>query len=148
MTTNDIDFVPRIAEQIHTDLPESDAVFAERPKLFPSGCLMLEGDDQKPCGYKISHPIRSNHPPALDTLLGEIPSDADQYYIHDVAILPAVRGKGLCCQGCQSAARGRQDLPNDMLDLGLWYSEILGSLRLRGHGYRRGSFEQAEKLWR
>ena len=31
----------------------------------------------------------------MDSLLGEIPSDADQYYIHDIAILPKLRGGGL-----------------------------------------------------
>jgi GNAT superfamily N-acetyltransferase len=40
------------------------------------------------------HPIRYRQPPALDHLLGEIAEDADQYYIHDLAILPEYRGLG------------------------------------------------------
>jgi ribosomal protein S18 acetylase RimI-like enzyme len=47
------------------------------------------------CGYVISHPIRRLQPPALNSLLGKIASDADQYYIHDLAILPQLRGRGL-----------------------------------------------------
>jgi GNAT superfamily N-acetyltransferase len=69
--------------------------------LFPEGCLVLveEGDESDNiCGYAISHPIRQRQPPALDSLLGEIPSDADQYYIHDLAILPKFRGGGLAAE--------------------------------------------------
>jgi GNAT superfamily N-acetyltransferase len=51
-------------------------------------------------GYAISHPILKGQPPAFDSLLGEIPSDdqEQQYYIHDVAILPSVRGRGLAAK--------------------------------------------------
>jgi len=96
LSVNDIESLVRIADKIHPDLPESDEVFAERIKLFPEGCLALvEGEDDELCGYVISHPIRRRQPPALDSLLGEIAPDADQYYIHDLAILPKARGHGL-----------------------------------------------------
>jgi ribosomal protein S18 acetylase RimI-like enzyme len=32
--------------------------------------------------------------PALDSLLGALPGDADAYYIHDLALLPGARGGG------------------------------------------------------
>jgi N-acetylglutamate synthase-like GNAT family acetyltransferase len=35
----------------------------------------------------------------LDSLLGSIPEDADQYYIHGVALLPECRGKGAAAEG-------------------------------------------------
>ena len=93
---NDIESLVRVADKIHPDLPESDQVFAERVKLFPEGCLALvEGERDELLGYVISHPIRHRQPPALDSLLGEIASDADQYYIHDLAILPQFRRRGL-----------------------------------------------------
>ncbi|KAL9003780.1 MAG: hypothetical protein Q9188_003360 [Gyalolechia gomerana] len=96
MSLNDIESLVRVAENIHADLPESDQVFAERVKLFPEGCLALtEGDSDKLSGYVISHPIRRRQPPALNSLLGEIASNADQYYIHDLAILREARGRGL-----------------------------------------------------
>ncbi|KAK4125418.1 acyl-CoA N-acyltransferase [Parathielavia appendiculata] len=88
-----------VADQVHPDLPESAHVFAERVRLFPEGCLgLVRHDDGKLCGYAISHPIRAREPPALDSLLGEIAPDADQYYIHDVAVLPGFRGKGLAAE--------------------------------------------------
>ncbi|MCJ1316781.1 hypothetical protein MMC15_002102 [Xylographa vitiligo] len=97
MSVNDVDGVLRIADVIHPDLPESDYVFAERAKLFPEGCLVLVKDDEV-CGYALSHPIRFHQPPALDSLLGNIAPDADQYYIHDLAILPIFRGQGLAAE--------------------------------------------------
>ncbi|KAI4259541.1 MAG: hypothetical protein L6R42_004538 [Xanthoria sp. 1 TBL-2021] len=96
MSVDNIDSLVRVADRIHPDLPESDQVFAERVRLFPQGCLALVEDvGHELCGYVISHPIRRRQPPALDSLLGEIASDADQYYIHDLAILPEFRGRGL-----------------------------------------------------
>lgn len=97
LTAGDIDGLVRVADQIHPGLPESAEVFAERARLYPDGCLALidEDDGDQICGYAISHPIRHAQPPALDTLLGTISPDADTYYIHDVAILPRLRGRGL-----------------------------------------------------
>lgn len=85
-----------VADQIHPDLPESDEVFAERIKLFPEGCLgLMEEKCDELGGYVISHPIKHLQPPALNSPLGKITTDADQYYIHDLAILPKFRGRGL-----------------------------------------------------
>lgn len=94
MSVNNVDGVLCVADVIHPDLPESDYVFAERAKLFPEGCLVLVKDNEI-CGYALSHPIRHCQPPALDSLLGTLAPDADQYYIHDLAILPKFRGQGL-----------------------------------------------------
>ncbi|GAW20970.1 hypothetical protein ANO14919_104830 [Xylariales sp. No.14919] len=98
LTASDIEALMRVAEAVHTELPESNSVFAERVKLFPDGCLALVENGEL-CGYAISHPIRCRQPPALGSLLGEISPEADQYYIHDVCILPRLRGQGLAKQG-------------------------------------------------
>ncbi len=48
-------------------------------ELFLEGCpVLVEGEDEEVCGYAILHTIRRRHPPALDSLLGEIAPDADQ----------------------------------------------------------------------
>ncbi|KAF2741135.1 hypothetical protein EJ04DRAFT_481535 [Polyplosphaeria fusca] len=92
----------RVADKIHPDLPESAEVFAERVKLFPDGCLgLFTSDSDHLCGYIVSHPIQRRHPPALDALLGQIAPGVDQYYVHDLAILPEVRGKGYAQQGLE-----------------------------------------------
>jgi len=104
MTLDDIPKVVQVADRVHPGLPEGEYVFAERMKLFPKGCLVLalvDGSMSKILGYAVSHPIRYHQPPALDSLLREIPPDADQYYIHDVVVLPEYRGHGSAAKAVQ-----------------------------------------------
>ena len=42
----------------------------------------------------LSHPWRLGDLPTLNSLLGELPTDADTYYIHDLALLPVARRMG------------------------------------------------------
>ncbi|KAK1835864.1 acyl-CoA N-acyltransferase [Podospora conica] len=102
-TPSDIPHVLRVADLSHPTLPESASVFAERACLFPAGSLVLasDSDPTKIHGYAVSHPIRHGEPPALDSLLGEIAADADAYYIHDVAVLPEMRGRGYAAEAVE-----------------------------------------------
>jgi ribosomal protein S18 acetylase RimI-like enzyme len=95
LSVDDIASLVQVADRVHPDLPESNEVFAERATLFPQGCLGLFDEASELRGYIVSHPIRYREPPTLDQLLGGIAPDADQYYIHDLAILPEMRGSGL-----------------------------------------------------
>jgi GNAT superfamily N-acetyltransferase len=104
LSVDDIPDLVKVADEVHPELPECADVFTERCRLFPQGCLALvvaDGSEHggELCGYAISHPIRRNHPPRLDSLLGTIGPEADQYYIHDLAILPSQRGKGAAAEG-------------------------------------------------
>ena len=114
LTLDDIEGLLRVADQVHPDLPESDYVFAERVKLFPQGCLALV-EDGEVCGYAISHPIRNRQPPNLDSLLGEIAPDADQYYIHDVAVLPRFRGQGFAAEAIKKLLEIAKHYPTTCL---------------------------------
>ena len=89
----DIPAVDRIAAAIHLALPEHAFVFAERQRLYPEGCLMLEIGGE-PAGYVLSHPLHYLRPPSLNTLIERIPADASTYYIHDLALLPPARRTG------------------------------------------------------
>ncbi len=93
MRAADLPAVEAVAEAIHVDFPEDEAVFAERLRLCPEGCLVLAVDGGI-AGYLISHPWMLGAPPALDTLLGSLPAGADSWYIHDLALAPAARGTG------------------------------------------------------
>lgn len=93
MTAADAPAVAAIADRVHLDYPEDGAVFAERLSLYSAGCRVLDGGGDI-SAYIISHPWRHLEPPSLNTLLGQIPDDANTYYIHDIALLPAVRGTG------------------------------------------------------
>jgi hypothetical protein len=124
---SDIPELYQLSEQIHPDLPESEQVFHNRLAHFPRGCLTLtltltnvttnpttdinnnktpQEPQEQIKGYILSHPIPQNQPPPqLDTLLEtNIPPDTDasyHYYIHDIAITPDVRGKGLAREGIE-----------------------------------------------
>lgn len=91
MRAGDLPDVERISAIVHPRFPEREEVPVERLHLFPDGCLVAIGDGA-PVGYAIAHPGVVGHPPALDTLLGALPGDADCLYVHDVALLPEARG--------------------------------------------------------
>lgn len=93
LTTLDLPAVEAIAAKVHPNFPEDAAVFAERLRLYPEGTRLLELDGQ-PSGYILSHPWRFRQLPELNALLGALPADADTYYLHDLALLPAARGTG------------------------------------------------------
>lgn len=82
-----------VAGRVHVDYPEDEAVLAERLSLYPAGCLSLWNNDGL-AGYLISHPWHFKQPPALNVLLERIPAAASTYYVHDIALLPEVRGTG------------------------------------------------------
>lgn len=93
MVPSDLPAILSVAAAVHPTYPEGEAVFMERMSLAPHGCLCLS-DGQGLAGYLLSHPWRERDPPALDTLLGQIPPDAPVWYVHDLALLPRARGGG------------------------------------------------------
>lgn len=97
MIVQDLAQVQVLADSIHVDHPEDAQIFAERLHLYPQGCLVLE-DGKHLLGYVLAHPWHFGAPPALNSLLTRIPHDATTYYVHDVALLPAARGKGYAAQ--------------------------------------------------
>lgn len=94
MRADDIAAVGAISDAVHGPaFTEAPAVYAERLALYPAGCHVFERNGVV-AGYLISHPWHRDRAPALDRPLGAIPADADGYYLHDLALLPAARGTG------------------------------------------------------
>lgn len=93
MAVADLPAVLTVADRVHPAFPEDAAVFADRLKLYPVGCLVFSSGEDV-LGYALSHPWRAYDPPALNVPLGELPPRPDTYYIHDVALLPELRGSG------------------------------------------------------
>jgi hypothetical protein len=93
MAVADLDGVMAVASTVHASFPERRDVFSERLALFPAGCHVLKDACGRICGYAVSHPWDPVLPVPLDTLLVTLPATANRY-IHDVAILPALRGSG------------------------------------------------------
>ncbi|KAL2265006.1 hypothetical protein VTJ83DRAFT_7516 [Remersonia thermophila] len=130
MTPADLPAVLLIGDEIHRDLPEDEAVFRQRLLLFPAGCFALEitepaehGEGGPPAassdggdssarigGYIMSFPIRRHRPPALNALFpgGALAADADQYYLHDVAVLPRFRARGVASAGVRMVLGGSE----------------------------------------
>lgn len=108
MQAQDLPAVMAVANIIHPDLPEDEAVFAERRALFPQGSWVVEKAGEI-MGYAVSHPIPPETPPALNARLHAIPPEATDYYIHDVALLPSLRGSGLARQGVETLLQVARD---------------------------------------
>ena len=93
MLASDLDAMVALAARVHPDHPEDAEVLAERHALYPAGCFVLDGADGI-AGYLLSHPWRALDPPPLNRRLGALPAAAGCYYLHDLALHPARRGRG------------------------------------------------------
>lgn len=93
MTEGDLDAVADLALVAFPDHYEGRACFADRLALHPQGCFVL-ADADGIAGYLVAYPWRAGEAPALNTLIGTLPQDADVIYLHDLALHPRVRGQG------------------------------------------------------
>jgi ribosomal protein S18 acetylase RimI-like enzyme len=134
MTAGDLPDVAAVADRVHPAYPEDLAVAVERLALYPAGCRVLAEASGALLGYVLSHPWHSAAPPALDSLLGALPSSTPSYYIHDLALLPAARGTGAAdavvrALASDAAAAGFRDMQLVAVNgsTGFW----------QRHGFRR-----------
>ncbi|MFT3964886.1 MAG: GNAT family N-acetyltransferase [Sphingobium sp.] len=93
MRTGDLAAVGALSDSVHGRYTEPVHVYAERHRLYPEGCFVLDLGGMI-AGYLVTHPWRRANPPPLGAMLGAIPADADSYYLHDLALLPVARGTG------------------------------------------------------
>lgn len=107
MQREDLEQIYAIASCCHPLYPERDQVLAEKFFLGRGGCFVLRETQKaegvpsvksKIFGYALTHPYSYGCIPALDTFLHEVPQTACLLYIHDVALLPAIRGQGAGAQ--------------------------------------------------
>jgi GNAT superfamily N-acetyltransferase len=97
MSEADLSSAGALATSIHPAYPEDDAVFAERLMLYPDGCRVFDRGEGAEA-YVVSHPWQRLEPPALNSLLGKLPTAPATFYIHDLALSPAVRKTGAASQ--------------------------------------------------
>lgn len=93
MMEGDLDGVVAVARVAFPNHPEDRACFAERLGLNPDGCFVLDGPEGVR-GYLVAYPWRREAAPALNSLIGAVPDDADVLYLHDLALDPRARGAG------------------------------------------------------
>lgn len=125
LAAGDLDELCVIAAVAHPSLPERVEVFAEKLRLFPEGCLkfLLDG---RMAGYGLSHPWALNAAPRLDAFLGPLPEAPGCFFIHDVALLPAARGRG----AAHAFARHAEALARDLGLRRLALVSVYGTARL------------------
>jgi GNAT superfamily N-acetyltransferase len=96
MIVADLPGVHDLSVGIHPNFPERPEVFAEKLRLFPRGCFVLDAAaGEQPRGYCFSHPWLFGAPPALDTLLQALPEAAAAYFIHDLVVDASLRRRNL-----------------------------------------------------
>ena len=95
MEAGDIPALMALSATVHPTFFEGEAMFLDRLALFPEGSLVLPLWDGSLAAYALGYPVRRFAPPPLDTVLGQLPPDADALYIHDVAVDPRWRGRKL-----------------------------------------------------
>lgn len=94
---------------------ESWAVLGRKLALWPAGCWVAE-DESGLLGYLFSHPGRLDAPPLLHAELS-LPAQPDAYAIHDLALHPRARGRGLAGQLVACALQQAQAAGLDALSL-------------------------------
>jgi GNAT superfamily N-acetyltransferase len=94
MIEADLAAVDELSSRIHPDFPERPEVLAEKLRLFPRGCFVLDiVPKEQPRGYCFSHPWMFGAPPALDSLLQALPQAGNAYFIHDLTVESSLRGR-------------------------------------------------------
>ena len=117
MADADLAGVASLGNVIHLDYPEDPAVFAACYRAYPAGCHVLAGDDDGIAGYLVSHPAILGSPPLLNTPMVDLPHRPDCYYLHDLALGPATRGRGLAGQAVTIAVEEARTAGFDVVAL-------------------------------
>lgn len=99
MAAADLPAVTALSDGVHGAYAESTDVYAERLRLYPTGCHVLAGGAGDISGYLVSHPWDDGPPPVLNAVMGALPRPAILYYLHDIALSPNVRGRGAGAAG-------------------------------------------------
>ncbi|MBO9356620.1 GNAT family N-acetyltransferase [Bordetella petrii] len=110
MQAHDIEPVLHIQASVYpATLLESAALFRNRLQISPGTCQVAEGRHGL-LGYLVAYPWLTGHPPSLDQPLHALPDQADSWFVHDCAVLPAAQGLGVAqalLQGGLAHARQR-----------------------------------------
>jgi GNAT superfamily N-acetyltransferase len=95
LSVQDIPAVLEVQVQCYIpELNERGDTFLKKLRLFPKGCMGY-WQDSLLGAYVFSHPWKTGEIVPLDFGLNSLPADADCLYIHDLAVSPRLRGKGV-----------------------------------------------------
>lgn len=74
---------------------ESNESYRRRIEQFPEGYWACVNKDDKILGYAFCHPWRLDSVVPLDCRDFSLPESPDCFYVHDIAVLPRCRRKGI-----------------------------------------------------
>ena len=95
MTHLDLDRVLTIQRKAHEPFfHESRKAFASKLNIYPAGCW-IETRGGRAAGYLFSHPWSLANPPGLHEQLIALPDVLDCFYIHDLAVDPNFKDRGI-----------------------------------------------------
>lgn len=77
----------------HEIEPEDLAVMSRKWELAPEFCWVVIADGRVK-GYVLAHPWINDHIPPLHSRLASLPLHADSVFVHDLALMPELRGRG------------------------------------------------------
>ncbi len=118
MMATDLAAVDDLSARIHPDFPERPEVLAEKFRLFPRGCFVLEAaPEPQLLGYCFSHPWMFGPPPALDTMLQALPSAPTVYFIHDLTVDASLRRQNLASVIVSRLIEIAREIPLDRMML-------------------------------
>jgi GNAT superfamily N-acetyltransferase len=78
-----------------SQLWESNDSFRRRMEQFPEGCIACVNDRDELVGYMFCHPWKKDSIVPLNCEDLVIPNDADCFYVHDIAVIPSYRLRGI-----------------------------------------------------
>lgn len=91
----DLPAVLAIQRAAHGDgYQESAAVLGRKLALAPQACWLAHAGEAA-LGYVFAHPWHGAGAPPLHVPLAALPAGADRGFVHDLAVVPAVRGRGV-----------------------------------------------------
>ncbi|MCK6407865.1 GNAT family N-acetyltransferase [Thauera sp.] len=76
------------------DYQETAVVLARKLALAPRACWLAQAEGAA-VGYVFAHPWGDVGAPPLHAPLAALPAQAGQGFLHDLAVLPAARGRGV-----------------------------------------------------
>jgi len=94
MQTGDLPAVLQVQRAAYGDgYQESAEVLGAKLALAPSCCWVMEREGAVGA-YVFAHPWRRQAPPPLHSRLERLPQAVDCLFVHDVAVMPTLRGAG------------------------------------------------------
>lgn len=93
--TNDVEAIVALQKHCYqADFHEVASAFLSKITCADSLCWVAE-EEGKLLAYLMSVPTKAGQVPCLNTENYQVPTDADILYLHDMAISPLARGRGI-----------------------------------------------------